>query len=437
MLRGGARVAERSSSSNIIGFAVAVIIAVVAVGTSVDAQFWARNTNPRVEVELQHPPGLDIRVDTVAFGPASGRCSDQIIQELVADFVSNGLRVVDRQRINRLLSENDLALGGHFDSSTAAEIGRLIGPSAMIMVDVQRCVSERDRIRGELRSEGGNFLRGLLRDSSRERYHSRTRVFVDASVRAIDLTTGRIFAARSLNHSPEETYSSSEGYPEYPSEFEVFDAAYGLVVRDIHRMFLPWTEHKELVYFDDKDCNLNDAHRALESGNTERALDVSIRNLERCRANPRVDEKDLGQAYYNVGVTHMILGNYDEALENLSVSAELRPGDIVEEAITDVSRARDLLVEMRQVEESFQAFAAEFEGTDSSESQKSGSAAAAVEILTNADVVTMTAQSLPEAIILAKISTSTCEFDTSPKGLAALNQAGVSQNVILAMLTAN
>ena len=426
--------AERLAA--VVGFVV-VSIVVGAVGTPVHAQFWARNTNPRVEVELQHPPGLDIRVDTIAFGPASGRCSDQIIQELVSDFVSNGLRVVERQRIDRLLAENDLARGGYFDSSTAAEIGRLLGPSAMIMVDVQRCVSDRERLRGE---KGGGFLSTLLRDDSGDRYHARTRVFIDVSVRAIDLTTGRIFAARSLNHSPEEIYSSAEGYPEYPSEFEVFDAAYGLVVRDIHRMFLPWTEYRELVYFDDKDCNLNDAHRALESGNTERALDVSIRNLERCKANPRVDEKDLGQAYYNVGVTHMILGDYDEALENLSVSAELRPGDIVEDALADVSRARDLLVEMRQVEESFQAFAAQFEGfegTNGAESRKSGSAAAAEEILTNADVVTMAAQGLPEAIIVAKISTSTCEFDTSPKGLAALNQAGVSQNVILAMLTAN
>ena len=396
--------------------------------------------NPTVEVELQHPPGLDIRVDTIAFGPASGRCSDQILQELVGDFVSSGLRVVDQQRTNRLLSEHDLASSGQVDSSAAAEIGRVLGASAMIMVDVQRCVSDKDRIRGELQSEGGGFLRSLLRDNSRERYHSRTRVFIDASVRAVDLTTGRIFAAQVLNHSPEEVYSSDEYYPEHPSEFEVFDVAYGLVVRDIHRMFLPWTEHRELIYFDDKDCNLNEAHRALESGNTERALEVSIRNVERCRANPRVDQKDLGQAYYNVGVTHMILGNYDAALENLSVSAELRPGDIVEEAIADVTRARDLLAEMRQVEESFQAFAAEFEGlegTDGAESRKSGSVAAAEEILTNADVVTMTQQGLPEAIILAKISTTTCAFDTSPKGLAALNQAGVSQNVLLAMLTAN
>ena len=46
----------------------------------------------------------------------------------------------------------------------------------------------------------------------------------------------------------------------------------------------------------------------------------------------------------------------------------------------------------------------------------------------------MTRQNLPEAIILAKIQASDCAFDTSVAGLVALNEAGVSQEVIIAMI---
>ena len=405
--------------THVFGITLLVLLAAPAV---VDAQFWARTTNPTIEVELRHPPGLDIRVDTIAFGPVSGGCSDGIVQELISDFVSNGLRVVERRNLDRLLEEHDLTLSRYVDSSTAARIGRLLGPSAIIMVDVQRCVHERDRSRG-----GSSVVRALFgRGAGEASFRSRTRVFVDASVRAIDLATGRIFAARTLNHVVEETNSNPDEYPEYPSESGLFDDARALVVRDVHRMFLPWTERRELIYFDDRDCDLNDAYRALAAGNAARALRISLENLDRCAADPMVDPKDLGQAHYNVGMSYMIEGEYDHALEHLERSARLRPGDIVEEARSDVVRARELVDEMRQVEERFE-YAAQ------SEEDAEGTAG---EVLTNDGIVTMSQQGLPEVIILAKMSSSTCEFDTSPAALAALNRAGVSENVILAMLNA-
>ncbi len=48
----------------------------------------------------------------------------------------------------------------------------------------------------------------------------------------------------------------------------------------------------------------------------------------------------------------------------------------------------------------------------------------------------MTEQKLPEAIILRKIQTSNCRFDTSGEALVALTKAGVSENVVMAMMDA-
>jgi len=54
--------------------------------------------------------------------------------------------------------------------------------------------------------------------------------------------------------------------------------------------------------------------------------------------------------------------------------------------------------------------------------------------LTNRDILEMRAAGLSHGIIVAKIRAADCDFDTSPKTLAALKTAGISEDVILAMI---
>lgn len=67
------------------------------------------------------------------------------------------------------------------------------------------------------------------------------------------------------------------------------------------------------------------------------------------------------------------------------------------------------------------------------ESEKSAKAETA-DTLTNADIIQMAKQKLPDAIIIQKIKYSKCKFDTSPDALSSLNKSGVSEQIILAMM---
>lgn len=54
-------------------------------------------------------------------------------QMLTTEFAANpGLRVVERSRINDLISEQDLGASGRVDNSTAARIGQLVGARYMV-----------------------------------------------------------------------------------------------------------------------------------------------------------------------------------------------------------------------------------------------------------------------------------------------------------------
>lgn len=61
---------------------------------------------------------------------------------------------------------------------------------------------------------------------------------------------------------------------------------------------------------------------------------------------------------------------------------------------------------------------------------------AVVPALTNSDISSMLKAGLGPEIIVAKIKTSSCNFDTSPAALQELKTAGVPEDVILAMVQA-
>src|SRR6186997_1456103 len=56
--------------------------------------------------------------------------------------------------------------------------------------------------------------------------------------------------------------------------------------------------------------------------------------------------------------------------------------------------------------------------------------------LTNGDIVTMVRAKLPSALIIEKINSSSCRFDTFPSVLAELKYQGVPDDVLMAMVRA-
>lgn len=381
--------------------------------------------NPTLKLMIQHPPLLGLKVTKIAFGPASGECADQIVEALISDFVSNQVEVVDRQHLDAVLAEHHLTISGSVDQKSAAAIGKLLGPSALIFVKTQRCATQQDRLYAtETRHD-----RQTDKDYQVRVYYARTRAFLKVSIQTVDLATGRIFAARTLDFSPEQSNESVEGYPEAPAEFDVLDMAIQSAVTDVHQMFLPWSEETSLIYYDDKDCGLKHAYALVKAGDLSGALLRSQENLEACKNIPNVKPKLLGHAYYNLGMNYAMRSEYDMALANFREAAKLIPGGTVTKAITDTEKAKELALAMQQIDDR----ASVASGQEQTAGEKAAAAEAAA-TLTNADIIQMTRSKLPTSIIIQKIKTSKHKFDTSADGLVKLNQAGVSEQVIVAMM---
>jgi len=383
-------------------------------------------SNPKIYVKLTHPPGLGLKINKVVFNPATGNCSDQIIDALISDFVSNNVEVIDRNNLQAILAEHDFTFSGYVDKNSAASIGKIIGPSAMITVKVLRCQTE---IKDNLYVDEKKYNYETKQNYIARAYIARTTVYLKASIQTTDLTTGRIFTARVLEFSPSRENKSYTGRPEAPAEFDVQELAFSYLTSSVHRMFFPWTESTDLYFMDDKDGGLKDAFKALKAGNIDQAFELSNKSLEFCKNSTDIKEKVLAHAYYNVGMMHFIKNDYDKAIEFFEESQKIRPGKIVTESISECNRAKALAEEMQKVDDKA---AIEIEKSNNQAQQAEQSQIA--NTLTNADIIALTEKKLPTNLIIQKIKTSTCNFNTSTDELVKLTNAGVSEDVILLMM---
>ncbi len=425
---------------------VLVLLSVLAWTSAAEAQFIARLANPLIDVTIEHPPELNILADTIVFGQAVGKCADEITQALVDDFLRSGLEVVDRGHLDAILAEHDLAARGLSDPSTMLAIGEIVGPSALISVSATRCEPKQETF--ESRGTESIPLLTVEDDEGDEESvwvdvpvttrTARTSIDMRISLRVIELATGRVFGGRSFAASPSAEnslrldYPDDESSPEYPPESFVVDLAVGSILEEVRAMFFPRFEARQVVFYNNGRCGLRSAYLALEIGDHDRALELSRRNLEYCREDRTAKRKVLANAYYNLGMVQMIVGDYQEALGNLSQAERLRPGSVVNEAIAETraawaaSAARerfneetDLLAEARE-----DALVERIE-------------AEAASTLTNDDVLSMVEAGLPDSIIVARIRSATTGFSLGTADLVALTEAGVSEEIIVAMISSD
>lgn len=404
-----------------------VLILILFVNTFIftaKAQLFDRLSNPTITINLSHPPGLGLKVNKIAFGPATGTCADQIIDAIKGDFVNNQIEVIDRENLTTILAEHQFTLSGYVDQSSTAAIGKILGPSALIFVKVQRCDAQTDNLLSKKTVYYQNRTTGTV-----PLYIARTRAFLQGSIQAIDLATGRNFGSKPFSYSPEATTESTEGQPDPPAKFDVQNNAMRMLISDVHRMFLPWNESKTLYYYDDKEHDLKSAYQALKVENLDMAFDISKKNLESCKSDTKVKDRTLAHAYYNLGMSYMLREEHDKALECFQQTARLHPGDIVTSAINECNAAKRLKYLREHVDQKASQEADKKMAEDAKAAQIEQA-----NTLSNKDIIQLSQKKLPNSLIIQKIKTSNCKFDTSTDALVELSNAKVSEDVILVMM---
>ncbi len=310
-----------------------ILIVLYSGATGLRANWEGTNA---VMFNVVHPPILGLTVKRVAFGPANGQCSDQLIDQVIQDFLNHHIEVVDRTNLGQIMAEYRLNTSGYVDPQSAVALGKLLGPSALVYVKVERCTPEKTPLYNDVKNYNNTITRYFL---------SRTQVFLSGSIQTVDLTTGKMLSAQTFESNPQRTNSATNGQPEFPPEPEVMNMAIGAAVGQIHRMFFPWSEARRLTYHDDKNCHLKQAYMLANGRDFQGALQQSQANVQECQSG-RYKEKVVARAYYNLGLSYMLVRKYNKAIPMLDKALGLKGAPDTAKAIADCREAKRFALEL-------------------------------------------------------------------------------------------
>lgn len=295
-----------------------------------------------VAVRLEHPPALRMTVNRVAFGAAEGQCADELVDALIATFVNQGVEVIDRLHLQALLAEHEFSVSGLVDRASVAELGKILGPTALIFVNSRRCTTEQQRLTDQ---------RNILLVGKTLVFTSRTTAYFKGSVQVIDLGTARIHSARAIDEQVKLENQARGGQPEFPSTYEAVDRVLQLAAHRVHQLFFPWTEQRTLRFYDADECNLKLAYNLVQAGDYEAALEQSKQNATECDRYRSTKPRLSARARYNLGMAHFLVGDHDTALDELEESLRIRPDETTSAAMAECRRAKQTAEQMAKYEE--------------------------------------------------------------------------------------
>lgn len=370
----------------------------------------------KVPVTINHPASLAVALKgkTVAITPVGDNpCTQPFADQLEQLFQTNGVNLVDRANLAAIIKEQHFEVSDVVDANTAMQLGKVSGMAAIIFVRVNRC---------SVRQDEPLIAQQFIGPPARI---SRTEAHFQASIRTVDLATGRVLGTNPLKADEQRQNQSTAGLqPEYPSSEEVQDLALQRAVQQANHLYFPWVENRTVAFMDSKNCNLKQEYDLLRTGDLESVLKLAIDNAQACKSDPKPTHE--ADALYNLGVTYMLMRRYREALDSLSQSQQIHSDNTVIETIVECKRARD--------QEMATQYQVEHNADPAPVPKPKPQQVDGGQSLNNDAIVEMVRGKLADTMIIKEIAHEPCNFALKPADLVALKKAGVSDTIIDAML---
>jgi hypothetical protein len=317
------------------------IMAVCLVGLGTAAPAWA---GPKVAVKLQHPAITEWRLGTVAFLPPQGECATQVMESVTQTLAKHRVSAGPVDLRTRLY-EHKVALPAFLGTAEVQSLGKHVDADTLLVVRLTRCGFPERKSGWEHPKDWLGF-----EDKKVIEYWVSVQTSISGTLQAVDLKGGRITKALPLDAVPVVTQRSRDSYPEGATYDEVQRQAVARIAAQIERVFLPWTEEREVVFFDDKDCDLKVASGLMKAGDIKGALTQSRKNVDTCRANPKAKEKHRRHALHNLATVLLASGEADAALPLFEEALRLGGDEEQKQGLQETTTLVKLKGEAGQVE---------------------------------------------------------------------------------------
>jgi curli biogenesis system outer membrane secretion channel CsgG len=409
--------------------AAAILVLLGASFGEASGQLGLFSKRETYSVPVAHPPEVVLpNVKRIAISGFAGMPCGQELRDRLSETItrSGTFELIDRASLGSLRAEQDLQASAFADRASAVRLGTLLGPAAIMAGAVSRCTSEYSPITSE---QTYKDKKGRIHTN----YTRSTTAHLALSVQIIDVATSKVVLFRTIAYDPVEERQAEDKYPDAIDGREVLEAAITAAGQDVEHLLFGWRESVSVTVHADKECDLKSAASQIRGGDFTGAAETMQRAIDRQCGAPD-DKVALAKAYHNRGVALTYAGRPDEGLISLEQANSLWPGDISEKAMTAARK----IIRARSEQQIQDAAAADADKASAATAQATAAViqTADASLVSNKDVIDMVQARLSDQVIISKVRTTKCKFDTSPSALIQLKKAGASDAVMLALTEA-
>jgi len=308
----------------------------------------------RIGVSVQKPAAIHLtgvkEIAVVDFkGPqGSGSQIATLLQSRLME--SQYFKIVEREKLNRIMDEHNLTMSGIVDESTAAEIGKLVGVDALIFGEVTTYRVERDeqgveKVRkkvgtgryetvdqkniftGKTKKVKKEIMRTVLVD---EHYRIR-RGTAAINFRVVGVETGELLAV----HSDSKSFTSGKvkegSHKTLKPQGEILNELSQIICQHFVRLIAPYhtLEYRKL---ESGKGSIKTGRNYALAGLWEEALETWKISVIEMPSEPA--------AYYNLGVAYEVQGMLDDAEKAYKTAVLLKQKRLYMDALARIRQAK-------------------------------------------------------------------------------------------------
>ena len=304
---------------------------------------------PKVTVSMQREAFATWNMGTVVFAPGQGDCAQAIVDKMTA-MLSRRSIVAGPVNLPSVISQHRLKFPTFLKAADVTALGKHVGADTMFLVRTTQCTYPQSTFNWEHPTDWLG-----IEDKSKTVYVTSTRATIGGTVQLLDLKTGKILKPIPVEATPEITYTSEKSYADAAPAEKVRGQGFDEIVSQVEIVFFPWTEKKEVVFYDDKDCNLKQASALMKTGDVKGALELSRKNAEECRTNPKRGDKQKRNALHNLATVLYAAGDYEGALPLYEEAMNMKGGDDQKRGAEACKRRINLRDSVRQLDQQIAA----------------------------------------------------------------------------------
>lgn len=287
---------------------------------------------PTAKVPVMKPAEINLGdIRKVAIGDIKGNTGKDFADIITSKLFESGkFDVLDRENINSLLEEHKLGMSGIVDESTAMQMGKVIGASALI---AGKAESKKDikRWKGDPWRDKSGYLH--------EPHKIKVTVQVTSILKVIDMTSGKILAVKTFEKEDHKTRRENDQWPAIPDVSEYEKNFANEIASEFLKMIAPYTIYVDVSFEKTKIPQGMAGIEYAKNGLWEEAL-------EQFKLATEANQSDMA-SWHNLGVGYQYNYNFSKAIEAFKKCNILEP---VGECIDNIGQVKQMETEQKKLE---------------------------------------------------------------------------------------